>query len=53
MHQLKVAGDAYDISINTKHRDTIKELFNAMVQMKQFTDHPPRIKCRQTGKTCK
>ena len=53
VHQLKVAGDAYDISINTKHRDTIKELFNAMVQMKQFTDHPPRIKCRQTGKTCK
>ncbi len=46
-------GDAYDIGINTKHRDTIKELFNAMVQMKKFTDHPPRIKFSQTGKTWK
>ncbi len=46
-------GDAYDIGIDTKHRDTIKELFNAMVQMKEFTDHPPRIKFSQTGKTWK
>ncbi len=46
-------GDAYDIGIDTKHRDTIKELFNAMVQMKKFTDHPPRIKFSQTGKTWK
>ena len=46
-------GDAYDIGIDTKHRDTIKELFNAMVQMREFTDHPPRIKFSQTGKTWK
>ena len=46
-------GDAYDIGIDKKHRDTIKELFNAMVQMQEFTDHPPRVKFRQTGKTWK
>ena len=46
-------GDAYDIGIDTKHRDTIKELFNAMVQMQEFTDHPPRVKFRQTGKNWK
>ena len=46
-------GDAYDIGINIKHRDTIKELFNAMVQMQEFTDNPPRVKFSQTGKTWK
>ena len=46
-------GDAYDIGIDTKHRDTIKELFNAMVQIQEFTDNPPRIKFSQTGKTWK
>ena len=46
-------GDAYDIGIETKHRDTIKELFNAMVQMQEFTDHPPRVKFSQTGRTWK
>jgi hypothetical protein len=46
-------GDAYDIGIDTKHRDTIKELFNAMVQMQEFTDHPPRVKFSQTGRTWK
>lgn len=46
-------GDAYDIGLDKKHRDTIKELFNAMVQMQEFTDHPPGIKFSQTGKTWK
>ena len=46
-------GDAYDIGLDKKHRDTIKELFNSMVQMQEFTDHPPRIKFSQTGKTWK
>jgi hypothetical protein len=46
-------GDAYDIRIDKKHRETIKELFNAMVQMQEFTDNPPGIKFSQTGKTWK
>lgn len=46
-------GDAYDIGLDPKHRDTIKELFNAMVQMDTFTDNPPKVKFSQTGKRWK
>ena len=46
-------GDAYNIGLHEKHRDIVKELFNAMVQMQEFTDNPPRVKFSQTGKTWK
>lgn len=31
---MTLSGDAYDIGIGDEHRDVIKQLFNAMVQMK-------------------
>ena len=49
---LTLAEDAYDVGIGREHRDVIKQLFNAMVQMKEPQDRPPRdVKFRQTGKT--
>ena len=51
---LKLASDAYDIGIGAEHRDVVKQLFNAMVQMKEPQDRPPRdVKFSQTGKTWK
>ena len=51
---LTLAEDAYDVGIGREHRDVIKQLFNAMVQMKEPQDRPPRdVKFRQTGKTWK
>ena len=51
---LTLAEDAYDVGIGREHRDVIKKLFNAMVQMKEPQDRPPRdVKFRQTGKTWK
>ena len=51
---LTLAEDAYDVGIGREHRDVIKQLFNAMVQMKEPQDRPPRdMKFRQTGKTWK
>ena len=51
---LTLSQKAYDIGIGKcdEHRDVIKQLFNAMVQMKVPQDRPPRdVKFRQTGKT--
>ena len=39
---LTLSEDAYDIGISAEHRDVIKQLFNAMVQMKEPQDRPPR-----------
>ena len=51
---LALSEDAYDIGIGTEHRDVIKQLFNAMVQMKKPQDGPPRnVKFSQTRKTWK
>ena len=51
---LALLEDAYDIGIGTEHRDVIKQLFNAMVQMEKPQDRPPRdVKFSQTGKTWK
>ena len=51
---LTLSKDAYDIGISAEHRDVIKQLFNAMVQMKEQQDRPPRdVKFSQTGKTWK
>ena len=51
---LTLSEDAYDIGISAEHRDVIKQLFNAMVQMKEPQDRPPRdVKFSQTGKTWK
>ena len=50
---LTLAEDAYDVGIGREHRDVIKQLFNAMVQMKKPQDSPPRVKFSQTGKTWK
>jgi len=52
---LILSEDAYDIGVGTgnEHRDVIKQLFNAMVQMKEPQDSPPKVKFSQTGKTWK
>ena len=51
---LTLAEDAYDVGIGSEHRDVIKQLFNAMVQMKEPQDRPPRdVKFSHTGKTWK
>ena len=51
---LKLASDAYDIGIGAEHRDVVKQLFNAMVQMVEPQDRPPRdVKFSQTGKKWK
>jgi len=51
---LKLDSDAYDIGIGAEHRDVVKELFNAMVQMVEPQDRPPRdVKFSQTGKKWK
>ena len=51
---LKLNSDAYDIGIGAEHRDVVKQSFNAMVQMTQPQDRPPRdIKFSQTGKKWK
>ena len=51
---MTLTEDAYDIGIGDEHRDAIKQLFNAMVQMKKPQDRPPRdVKFSQTGKTWK
>ncbi len=50
---LTLSEDAYDIGISAEHRDVIKQLFNAMVQMKEPQDSPPKVKFSQTGKTWK
>lgn len=51
---MTLTEDAYDIGIGDEHRDVIKQLFNAMVQMKKPQDRPPRdVKFSQTGKTWK
>jgi len=53
---LTLCDKAYDIGIGRgdEHKDVIKQLFNAMVQMKEPQDRPPRgVKFRQTGKTWK
>ena len=51
---LKLNSDAYDIGIGSEHRDVVKQLFNAMVQMKKPQDRPPRdIKFSHTGKKWK
>ena len=53
---LTLSEDAYDIGVSKgdEHRDVIKQLFNAMVHMKEPQDSPPRdVKFSQTGKTWK
>ena len=52
---LTLSEDAYDIGVGKgdEHRDVIKQLFNAMVQMKEPQDSPPKVKFSQTGKTWK
>ena len=51
---MNLSEDAYDIGIGDEHRDVIKQLFNAMVQMKEPQDRPPRdVKFSQTRKTWK
>ena len=52
---LTLSEDAYDIGVGkgNEHRDVIKQLFNAMVQMKEPQDRPPKVKFSQTGKTWK
>ena len=51
---LKLASDAYDIGIGAEHRDVVKQLFNAMIQMVEPQDRPPRdVKFSQTGKKWK
>lgn len=50
---MTLSEDAYDIGVGDEHRDVIKQLFNAMVQMKKPQDSPPSVKFSQTGKTWK
>ncbi|MDC3286643.1 hypothetical protein OAV67_03200 [Alphaproteobacteria bacterium] len=51
---MTLSEDAYDIGVGDEHRDVIKQLFNAMVQMKEPQDRPPRdVKFSQTRKTWK
>ena len=52
---LTLSEDAYDIGLGKgdEHRDVIKQLFNAMVQMNEPQDSPPKVKFSQTGKTWK
>ena len=52
---LTLSEDAYDIGVGKgdEHREVIKQLFNAMVQMKEPQDSPPKVKFSQTGKTWK
>lgn len=53
---LILEDDAYDIGIGKgdEFRDVVKQLFNAMVQMKEPQERPPRdVKFSQTGKTWK
>ena len=53
---LTLEDDAYDIGIGEgdEFRDVVKQLFNAMVQMKEPQERPPRdVKFSHTGKTWK
>jgi len=50
---MTLTEDAYDIGVGDEHRDVIKQLFNAMVQMKKPQDSPPSVKFSQTEKTWK
>ncbi len=51
---MNLSEDAYDIGISDEHRDVVKQLFNAMVQMTKPQDRPPRdVKFSQTRKTWK
>ena len=46
--------DAYEIGIGSQHIDIVKQTFNAMVQMKQPSNTPPRdIDFKSTGRTWK
>ena len=45
-----IDGDAYDIGLGDKHRDIVKQCFNAMVQSEQVLLRNPRtIKLKGTG----
>ena len=49
---ITLEDDAYDIGIGDEHRDIVKQTFNAMVQMKQPSNTPPRdIDFKSTGRT--
>ena len=51
---IKLDHDGYDIGIDKKHRDVVKEAFNAMVQAKSKLTTPPKeIDYKSTGKTWK
>jgi len=51
---ITLEDDAYDIGIGKEHRDIVKQTFNAMVQMKQPSNTPPRdIDFKSTGRTWK
>jgi len=51
---LTLEDDAYDIGIGEgdEFRDVVKQLFNAMVQMREPQERPPRdVKFSHTGLT--
>ena len=38
-----IDGDAYDISLGDKHRDIVKQCFNAMVQSEHILEIPGQL----------